>query len=87
MVEVNEGAVEASSPAGANWWWKFRSRFEGTGGRLRQTKQPCVIGGVVEVACDDKEHAESLAATMVNVGKLPRGAVKVRRAAPAKATR
>lgn len=80
VVEVNEGKVEAASSAGAIWWHTFRSRFEGTG-RLNETKPACMIGGVVEVMCDDKEHAESLATTMVEVGKLPRGAVRVKRPA------
>lgn len=83
VVEVNEGVVEATTQ-GAIWWHTFRARFEGSG-RLRETKRPCVIGGVVEVACDDQEHAKSLAATMVDVGKLPRGAVRVRRPARSKA--
>lgn len=78
VVEVNEGVVEATT-RGADWWYTFRSRFEDTG-RIHETKRSCVIGGVVEVACDDEEHATSLADTMVEVGELPRGAVCVKRA-------
>jgi hypothetical protein len=76
-VVVNEGVVEASRQ-GVDWWMVFRLRFEGSD-RIREVKPACVVGGVAEVACDDQEGADWLAAHMVEHGGLPRTAVKVKR--------
>lgn len=79
VVEVDEGKVEASRQ-GVGWWMVFRRRFDGTG-RLRETRPACIVGGTVEVACDDREHADWLAGHMVEQGGLPRTAVRVKAAA------
>lgn len=81
VVEVNEGTVEASQQ-GIEWWDMFTRRFSDTG-RLVYTKQPCIVGGVVEVACASKDDATWLAAQMVDVHGLPRTAVRVKVAAQA----
>lgn len=75
VVEVNEAVVEASRQ-GVDWWVLFAHRFRDTG-RLVYVKGPCVIGGVVQVACDDKSHAADLAALMLEQG-MPRTAVTVK---------
>lgn len=79
VVEVDEGKVEASRQ-GVNWWLLFRARFA-TSGRLRETKPACIVGGLVEVACDDRDGADWLAAHMVDFGGLPSTAVRVKVAA------
>jgi len=79
VVEVNEGVIEASRQ-GIEWWRTFRHIF-GEEGRIVETKAACVVGGVVEVACDDQPHAEWLAAQMVERHGLPRTAVRVKRPA------
>ncbi|MBM0257366.1 hypothetical protein [Micromonospora sp. 4G55] len=76
VVEVNEGKVEASRQ-GIDWWMLFRIRMDGTG-RLHETTPPCVIGGVVEVACDSRDDADWLATHMVHHGGLPRTTVRVK---------
>lgn len=76
VVEVNEGVVEASR-WGVAWWHMF-SRMHSNTGRLTYTKQPCIIGGVVEVACDSKDDAEWLAGQMVDVHGMPKTAVRVK---------
>lgn len=79
VVQVDEGKVEASRQ-GVEWWHLFAARYRPTG-RLVETKPPCVVGGTVEVACDDREHADWLAAHMVDHGGLPRTAVRAKVAA------
>ncbi|OKI47279.1 hypothetical protein [Micromonospora sp. CB01531] len=76
VVEVNEGVVEATRQ-GVRWWNMFR-RYEATSGRIRETKPACIVGGLVEVACESREHADWLAAHMVDHGGLPRTAVRVK---------
>lgn len=77
VVEVNEGVVEASRQ-GAQWWLLFTTRYQRTD-RIRYTTQPCVVGGVAEVACGDRAEAEWLAGQMVDAHGLPRTAVRARR--------
>ncbi|AYF29290.1 hypothetical protein CSH63_17825 [Micromonospora tulbaghiae] len=79
VVEVNEGVIEASRQ-GVDWWLVFRARYA-TSGRLRETKPACIVGGLIEVACDDRDDADWLAAHMVDHGGLPRTAVRVKAAA------
>ena len=78
VVEVNEGIVDITRQ-GAAWWNLYRLRFRGTD-RIRETKSPCIVGGLAEVACDSREEADWLAAHMVEHGGLPQSAVKVRKA-------
>jgi hypothetical protein len=80
VVEVNEGVVEASRQ-GVTWWHLYRARFDHTG-RIRQAKEPCIVGGIAEVTCDSQEDARWLADHMVEHGGLPRTAVRVKTATP-----
>jgi hypothetical protein len=77
VVEVNEGTVEASRQ-GLDWWMHFRTRHNAIG-RLRETRPALIVGGLVEVACEDEGHAGWLAGFMVEHGGLPRTAVRVKR--------
>ena len=77
VVEVNEGVVDITR-RGSDWWDMFRIRFRDTD-RIRDTKPGAVVGGLAEVTCDDREHADWLAAHMVEHGGLPRTAVRVKR--------
>lgn len=79
VVEVNEGAVDITGQ-GTTWWLTFRHRYDRIG-RIQDTTGPCIVGGKAEVACEDQEHAEWLAAHMVEHGGLPRTAVRVKVAA------
>ena len=78
VVEVNEGVVDASGQ-GTDWWHLFLLRHRGTD-RIRETIAGCIVGGKSEVACDDKDSADWLAAHMVEHGGLPRTAVRVKTA-------
>jgi len=74
FVEVNETKVNATQ-MGHEWWYLFRAlqpveRF--------QERMPNPQGALVEVACDDREHAVWLAAHLVAEGGLPRHAVKAK---------
>jgi hypothetical protein len=84
VVEVNEGVVEASRQ-GVDWWHFFLIRHRGTD-RIRETVASCIVGGKSEVACDDKDGADWLAAHMVEHGGLPRTAVRVKTATRPAAT-
>ena len=76
VVEVNECKVFATS-SGAAWWTAFRQRFDPIG---RITDVKVSIGGnLCHVACDDREHADWLAASMVEKG-VPASAIKIREA-------
>jgi hypothetical protein len=81
VVEVNEANVALySTKAVAEWWNLFRLRHHGTG-RITD-RSMSVVGGYASVACDDREHAEELAAHLVSHGGLNKAAVRVRPAAP-----
>jgi hypothetical protein len=81
VVEVNEGVVEASRQ-GCDWWQLHRPRFVASG-KLREMKAACIVGGVVELDCDDKETADFMAAHMIGHG-MPRNAVRVKKRQPTK---
>lgn len=73
-VEVNECRVFATTMA-AEWWALYQHLH-----RDRITiVTPSLAGSLCTVACDDREHAEWLAAHMVEQG-VPRTAVRVRAA-------
>lgn len=74
FVEVNETKVNATQ-IGHEWWYLFRAvqpteRF--------RDHMPNPQGAMVEVACNDAEHAGWLAAHLVAEGGLPRHAVKAK---------
>lgn len=79
VVEINTGIVEATQ-LGIDWWTYFASIYRDSG-RMVWVKPPCVIGGLVQVACDSEDHAHWLAEHMVGFGELPQSAVKVKRVA------
>jgi hypothetical protein len=73
-LEVNECRIAATG-RGGDWWHDYRHHFEGTG---RITILMSVIpGDVVSVACDSREHAQSLMDTAVANG-VHKSAFKVR---------
>ena len=71
-VRVNEVKIFATR-TGAEWWTLFR--MGGPSFRFT-TVMSSIAGGLVDVACDDREHAEWLMAGMVEQG-IPRSALKV----------
>jgi len=76
-VEVKD-IVILSSRQGSDWWLAYRDRYERIG---RVTPVPGTAtpqGDHCRVACEDREHAEWLAAHMVEHGGVPRSAVKAR---------
>jgi hypothetical protein len=74
-VLVNEVRINATRQ-GADWWFLFASRFEGT---PRMTcLGMCIAGALWHVACDTKQDAELFAAAMVERG-IPKSAVAVKR--------
>lgn len=76
VVEVNECQVFATT-SGSGWWIKFRQMHDRRG---RITDRAVSIGGnLCHVACDDKDHADWLAAAMVAEHGLPKSSVRVRR--------
>ena len=78
VVEVNEAAVFATR-ASAAWWAMYRQVNDRIG---RITDTVVSLGGNrSEVACDDREHADWLAAHMVERIGLPKSAVRVREVA------
>lgn len=71
-VRVNEAAVFATD-RGVDWWLAFSGHHPG-----RITRRVVSMAGdLVDVACDDREHADWLAGRMLAEG-LPRSAVQVR---------
>jgi hypothetical protein len=64
VVEVNEAAV--GDGRGARWWMAFRQAFRNTD-RLR-----------VVVACDNRDHADSLVRVATTIGGLPPAALNIR---------
>jgi hypothetical protein len=75
VVEVNEVAVFATG-RGADWWAWFLMAHRNTG-RITEVAV-CIAGAICHVACDSREHAESLAKAMVDEHGLPKSAVKAR---------
>lgn len=75
-VEVNEASIGAAGE-GREWWDLYRSH-----GRPERfvTVVRGIGGDLVRVACDDREQAVWLAATMPNHG-IPAGAVRLVRVA------
>ena len=70
-VRVNEAKVFATT-SGADWWAVFSIHQH-----ARLTPVVVSMGGnLVDVACEDEDHATWLAAEMVGRG-IPQGAVKV----------
>lgn len=78
VVEVSEPKVFTYTGSNVAWWLLYRQRHEGTG-RLTE-HGATLVGSLVDVACDDKDHAEWLAAHMVNHGGLHASAVRVKKA-------
>lgn len=76
VVEVNECHVFAVSGAPAEYWAAYRARYEPVD---RINILVASIGGDrVQVACDDRDHADWLANHLVEHGSLPKSAVKVK---------
>lgn len=76
VVEVNECHVFAVSDAPAEYWAAYRGRYEAVG---RINVLVASVGGDrVQVACDDRDHADWLANHLVEHGGLPKSAVKVK---------
>lgn len=73
VVQVNEVAIFATK-MGVDWWNLFRSRQEG---RMKVIKGS--IGDLVDIRCEDREHADWLADYMIAHG-IPKSAIKVPRA-------
>lgn len=78
VVEVNEGIVEASGQ-GSDWWQLHRQRFAASG-KLREVVPACVVGGPVELGPYPEDDARFMADHMVDVGGMPRTALRVKRA-------
>jgi hypothetical protein len=78
VVEVNEGVVEVSQQ-GLGWWQLHRPRFAASGS-LREVVPACFIGGTVELGPYAEDDARFMADHMVNVGGMPRTALRVKRA-------
>ena len=75
VVEVNECHVFAVSGAPAEYWAAVRGRYEPVG---RITILVASVGSDrVQVACDDRDHADWLAHHLAEYGGLPKSAVKV----------
>ena len=71
-VRVNEVKIFATRTA-SEWWTLFQLR--GPSFRF-VTVMSSIAGELVDVACDDREHAEWLMADMIEQG-IPRSALKV----------
>jgi hypothetical protein len=71
-VRVTEPVITATQ-MGIDWWLDFR-RFH-VPGRFTVV-EASLAGEVVDVACDDREHADWLAAEMVRNG-IPKRGVRV----------
>lgn len=73
-VVVNECAVFATHRASDWWmWFRFANRSE----QRFEDRIVSLGGNLVAVRCDDREHAEWLAAHMVEFAGIPKSAVKV----------
>ena len=75
VVEVNEVQVFATG-RGADWWTTFLLAYRTTS-RITIV-DICLGGAICHVACDSRDDAVWLAATMVDEHGLPKSAVKVR---------
>lgn len=73
-VEVNECAIRAVG-RGADQWFDFRSLMNPVG-RI-EIVQATIVGDVVRVTCDDREHADWLRGTMIHQWGVPDRAVAV----------
>lgn len=84
-VEVNECAVFATQ-RGADFWLTHYPRFQASG--KLETVKIGPMGSIVRISCADQEEAEFMRGHMVDVGGMPKSAVKVRstRQPPGKAT-
>lgn len=76
-VEVKD-IVILSSRQGSDWWLAYRHRYEPIGRIVHIPGTAAPQGDHCRVLCDDREHAEWLAAHMVEHGGVPRTAVKAR---------
>jgi hypothetical protein len=76
VVEVNAGVITASGQ-GARWWVFAEQKFAP---RITYTKAPTIVGGLAEIACDDRESADWLMGRAL-AGDVPQTAVRVKRAA------
>ncbi|MEV4179911.1 hypothetical protein AB0J28_00510 [Streptosporangium canum] len=74
-VEVKD-IVILSSRQGVDWWFAYRSRYEPIGRIVHIPGTAVPQGDHCRVLCDDREHAEWLAAHMVEFGGVPKTAVK-----------
>ncbi|TCO57169.1 hypothetical protein [Actinocrispum wychmicini] len=72
-VEVNECRVWATK-LGEGWWNTFMRRFADTPRATVLT--PSVAGNLWRIACEDIDHARWLAAHMIDIGGLPKSAVR-----------
>ncbi|MEW2636434.1 hypothetical protein AB0903_33560 [Streptomyces sp. NPDC048389] len=73
-LRVNEVMVNCYSPReAANWWALYRAH--GPAERFT-TITAAIPGDLVDVACDDRDHAESLRDDLITRG-IPRTALKV----------
>ena len=75
VVAVNEVMVFATE-SGVDWWITFRLADRTTSRITEVTVTPA--GALCHVACDSRDHATRLAATMIEHG-LPSRAVRARR--------
>lgn len=73
LVLVNECRIFATHRA-ADWWTWFR--YANPSGRF-EDRVVSLGGNLVAVACDDREHADWLAAHMVDFAGIPKSAVRV----------
>lgn len=80
-VEVNECRIFASGSAAANDWWAGFLLRADRGGRATCLDMS-IGGGRWLIACEDREHAESLRGFMVEMG-VHEKACKARRASTA----
>ncbi|MFP8944739.1 hypothetical protein ACLIYM_25350 [Streptomyces fenghuangensis] len=73
-LRVNEVVALAYTPRDtANWWALYRAR--GPASRFTVV-QATIPGDIVDVACDDLEHAEQLRDLLIEQG-IPKTALKV----------
>ena len=77
VVEVKEGIVEGSQQ-GCDWWHLHRQRFA-VSGKLHEIVPACIVGGTVELGPYVEDDAQFMADHMVNVGGMPRTALRVKR--------
>lgn len=76
VVDVNECHVYAVSGPPADYWAEFRGRYEPLG-RIN-VLVASVAGDRVQVACDNRDHADWLTKHLVEHAGLPKSAVKAK---------